>query len=115
LLIAVAIIKFDPADTEEVLECASKIEAYKRNEAGCLYCAYASRLDNENELLAVTIYDGMESFEKHAELMKSDPEMTPTIARWVEIKTIEGAVIEGSSTDISHLLGGFELEQLGKV
>jgi quinol monooxygenase YgiN len=101
MVIATALIQFDPATTEEMLQAAAKVEAASRTEPGCLRSTIARSVSNETELLAVQIFDTMETFEAHAAATKNDP----TYKRWQELVTgFDGTVYEGESVDISHLV-----------
>ncbi|HWI71476.1 MAG TPA: antibiotic biosynthesis monooxygenase family protein [Baekduia sp.] len=104
MFIAIALIRFDPSTTQEMLELAAKIEVYLPTEPGCLHSSIARSVSNENELLSVEIFDGIESFEKHAELIRTDPTISPIISRWDELKTgLDATIVEGTPIDISHI------------
>lgn len=101
MIIATALVKFDPVTAEEMLDVAAKIVKHSSGEPGCVRSTIARSVSNPEELLAVQIFDDLATFEQHAETTKTDP----AYERWQELVTgFEGTVYEGESVDISHLV-----------
>jgi hypothetical protein len=98
MVIAAAVFKCDPADTETMLSEADDIREVTLSEEGCLRAEMALSVKSEGELFGFSVWQDLDSFEGHVAAVGNDPRYSLWNGR---LTGVQGTIFDASVVEPS--------------